>query len=121
MNATQKEVARLFDAPDPIVRKIYDRLLDKTRKLGDFEVETKKTCVHLARDVAFAGVHPRASGVLVNIKTATPIRSARVRKLEQASKSRYHNEILLTSPDDVNSELLAWVADAYALADKSKS
>ncbi|HEX8904765.1 MAG TPA: hypothetical protein VF771_07990, partial [Longimicrobiaceae bacterium] len=58
------------------------------------------------------------AGILLNVRTSAAIDSPRVRKLEQVSRSRFHNEILLSSPDDVDAELLAWMGDAYRLAAK---
>jgi len=34
---------------------------------------------------------------------------------EQVSKNRFHNELKLSSPDEIDAELLAWLNDAYAL------
>jgi uncharacterized protein DUF5655 len=44
-----------------------------------------------------------------------PIQSQRITKTEQVSKSRFHNEVKLASPSDVDEELLGWLKDAYRL------
>lgn len=75
----------------------------------------KKTSIHLTRSVGFAGVHPRKSYLYLNIRTAYPIDSPRIAKSEQVSKNRFHNELKLTSPDEIDAELLGWLKDAYAL------
>jgi hypothetical protein len=97
-------------------REIYGRLLAAARALGPMEVEEKKTCVHLARRAAFAGVHPRKAAVLVTLKTDRPLEGQRVRKVEQASKHRFHNDMVLGSPSEIDAEFLAWLALAYDLA-----
>ena len=63
----------------------------------------------------FAGVHPRKSYLLLNLRTDHPIESQRITKTEQVSKSRFHNEMKLASPEGVDEELLGWLKDAYAL------
>jgi Domain of unknown function (DUF5655) len=75
----------------------------------------KKTSIHLTRSVGFAGVHPRKSYLYLNIRTDYPIASPRIAKSEQVSKNRFHNELKLTSPDEIDAELLGWLKDAYAL------
>jgi hypothetical protein len=102
--------------------KIYQALLSKTQaKLGDknaFE-DPKQTCVHLnaGQDgVAFAGVHPRRGAVLLNIRVDSPIKSKRMRKVEQISKNRFDCEMLLSSEKDVDAEVLSWLQQAYELA-----
>ena len=80
-------------------------------------MEPKRTCLHLcgARS-AFAGVHPRAAGVLLTIRTAAPIESPRVRKTERVSANRAHNDLLLTDPAEVDDELVSWLAEGLKLS-----
>ena len=67
------------------------------------------------RTVGFASVHPRKSYVYLNIRSDYPIASPRIAKTEQVSKNRFHNELKLTSPGEIDEELLGWLQDAYAL------
>lgn len=112
-------VDALIAGKDAVVRQIYDRLVDALADLGPVGEDAKKTSIHLTAGeggTAFAGVHPRRAGILLNVRTAAPIRSPRVRKLEQVSRSRFHNEILIASPGEVDAELAGWLGEAYALA-----
>jgi hypothetical protein len=104
-----------FGSATPETQKLYEQLIRSLKKLGPFQIENKKTCVHLARKSAFAGVHPRKQHLLITIKTAKPLDSERVVKSEQVSKSRWHQDIKLTSKDEIDSELLAWMREAYEL------
>ena len=54
--------------------------------------------------------------MLLNIRSDKPIASSRVRKTEQVSKNRVHNELLVSSPAEIDAELLAWLAAAYSLS-----
>lgn len=78
-------------------------------------MQNKKTSLHIAHRRAFLGVHPRATGLLLTIVTTTALDSTRVRKHEQVSANRYHNEVLLTGADDIDDELTNWITQAYAL------
>jgi hypothetical protein len=57
--------------------------------------------------------------VLLTIRTAAPLAGPRVRKVDQLSKHRFHNDVLLAAPGEVDDELLAWLRTAYALASGS--
>ena len=56
MTVAQYSVADHFQGKDPHVRLIYDRLLLQLRELGSIDEQPKKTSIHLARAVGFAGV-----------------------------------------------------------------
>jgi hypothetical protein len=115
MSTTTDAREALFTGKDDIVRSIYDRLLEALHTVGPFQEEPKKTSLHLVHTVGFAGVHPRKSYLLLNLRTDHPIESQRITKTEQVSKSRFHNEVKLASPSDVDEELLGWLKDAYGL------
>jgi hypothetical protein len=103
------------DLFDPTARKVYEAILAATSKFGDVKVEEKKTSVHLVAKTGFAGVHPRKGAVLLNIRFDAPIKSERIRKLEQVSAKRFHNEMLINSTAGVDREVVGWLKDAYAL------
>lgn len=113
---TELELDALFAGRDPVVRDIYERLISRIAALGVAKVEPKSASIHLARRSAFAGVHPRKTTILLNIRSDTAIPSPRIRKCEQVSKNRFHNETLLGSPDEVDDELTGWLATAFALS-----
>lgn len=60
-------------------------------------------------------MHPRKRFLYPNLRTDRPIERSRVVKCEQVSKSRYHNEAKLASPDEADAALIGWLKDAYAL------
>jgi hypothetical protein len=105
-----------FTGKAPNVRAIYDLLLSRLRTFGPVTEEPKKTSIHLANTSGFAGVHTRKNYLILNIRSDHLIESTRISKSEQVSKSRYHQEVKLESPDDVNAELLEWLEAAYALS-----
>ena len=116
MQSVTNSVDALFAGKDAAVRAVYDRLLDALRPLGPFREEPKKTAIHLCHRVGFAGVHPRRRALALNLRTDYPIENSRVARSDQVSAHRYHNEVMLTSPDEVDAELVGWLKDAYALA-----
>ena len=115
MSTTTDAREALFTGKDESLRSLYHRLLEVLHTLGPFQEEPKKTSIHFVHTVGFAGVHPRKSYLLLNVRTDYPIESQRITKTEQVSKSRFHNEVKLASLSDVDEELLGWLKDAYQL------
>ena len=105
-----------FENKELVVRQIYDRLVKSSRKFGPVIEEPKKTSIHLVRKSAFAGVATRKNAVILTIKSDRKLSSSRIHKSEQTSASRFHHEAKLTSPSEVDAELLKWLKDAYALS-----
>ena len=105
----------LFIGRDENVQSTYHRLVEVLHTLGSFQEEPKKTSIHFVRNVGFAGVHPRKSYLILNLRTDAPIENPRIFKSEQVSKNRFHNEVKLHSPSEIDEELLGWLKDAYAL------
>ena len=105
-----------FEGKDAAVRQIYDRLLKATGKFGPVAEDPKKTSIHLVNRTAFAGVATRQSAMVLTVKSDRKISSPRIHKSEQTSARRFHHEVKLTSPAEVDSELVKWLKDAYQLS-----
>ena len=105
-----------FENKDANVREIYDRLLRGSKKFGGVIEEPKKTSIHLVRKTAFAGIATRKSALILTIKSDRKLSSPRIHKSEQASANRFHHEAKLTSPAEVDAELLKWLKDAYEMS-----
>jgi hypothetical protein len=106
----------LFTNKEPSVRAAYDKVLSSLSKIGPVKAEPKKTSIHLVRDTSFAGAHPKKAWLDLTIRSDKPIKGARVRAQEQVSKNRWHQDVRLTSPADVDAEVVGWLKSAYALA-----
>jgi len=108
-----------FARKAPSVLATYRCLLDVVRALGPVTEEAKKTSIHLVRHTAFAGVATRRASLILTLKSARDIRSPRIAKREQASANRWHVEIRLAAPTDVDPQLTAWLRAAYELSGPS--
>lgn len=105
-----------FEGKAPDVQKTYDALLKALRQFGPIVEEPKKTSIHLVNTTALAGVATRKDYIILTIKSDHKLTSSRIHKTEQVSAKRFHCELKLASPADVNSELIGWLKDAYALS-----
>jgi uncharacterized protein DUF5655 len=109
-------VASHFTKTAPAVLTTYQQLLKTARTLGPVAEDPKKTSIHLVRQTAFAGVATRRNSLILTLKSAHDIRSPRIAKREQASAHRWHVEIRLEKPADVDRQLTRWLKAAYALS-----
>ena len=105
-----------FEGKDS-VRRIYGRLLKEARRFGPVIEEPKKTSIHLVNRTAFAGVATRQHALILTIKSDRNLSSPRIHKSEQTSAKRFHHQIRVNSPAEVDSELVKWLKDAYALSE----
>jgi hypothetical protein len=109
-------VASHFAKSAASVRATYMAILAASRALGPVREEAKKTSIHLVRESAFAGIATRKDALILTLKAERRLQSARIRRADQASANRWHVEIRLTAPADVDEELRTWLARAYSLA-----
>ncbi len=116
MNVRPQDVSNHFEGRSPKVRQIYDRLLEAAGAFGPVEEDPKKTSIHLNRRTAFAGVATRKETLILTLKSARDIQNARIAKHEQASANRWHLEVKLAEPAEVDAELIGWLKDAYDIS-----
>ena len=114
--AAYPTVAEHFQDRAPEVKGTYAEILKAAKKLGPVHEEPRKTSIHLVRKTAFAGVATRKTALILTLKSASGRKSTRIQKQEQVSAHRWHLEIRLETPDQVDRELAGWMKDAYDLA-----
>jgi len=110
-------IANHFEGKSPVVREIYDRLIKTIKGFGPIVEEPKKTSIHIVHGTALAGVSTRKDALWLNIRTDYKIKSPRIQKSEQISARRFHNELKLTSPNEIDDELISWLKSAYELGE----
>jgi predicted DNA-binding protein (MmcQ/YjbR family) len=100
----------------PEVAATYAAILKAARKCGPVREEPKKTSIHLMRKTAFAGVATRKTALILTLKSPADLQRHRIVRREHASANRWHLEVRLDAPDQVDRELVTWLAQAYELA-----
>src|SRR5437588_3937439 len=110
------ETADHFNNREPNVRATYDRLLATARTFGAVREEPKKTSIHLVNRTAFAGVATRKNALVLTIKAENDLRDRRIEKHEQVSARRWHVELRLTGPGDVDRQVIEWLRAAYEMS-----
>jgi hypothetical protein len=110
-------VAQHFEATEPQVHAVYDKIVKAARDCGPVGEDPKKTSIHLTRRTAFAGIATRKTAIILTLKTASDIKSERIVKHEQASAHRWHLNVRLEHPRDVDATVIGWIKQAYGLAE----
>jgi hypothetical protein len=98
------------------VLQIYRKIVDTSSALGPVAEDPKKTSIHLNRRVAFAGVQTRTDALILTLKADRDIKHRRVHKAEQTSANRWHFEVRLNDPAEVDEQILQWLHASYELA-----
>lgn len=94
-------------------RPIYDALIKKAKVLGkDIEIAPKKSYVALRRKKQFAMLKPATK---TRYEIGINLRGHEAKGVLQAEKpgGMCSHKICLTSIDDINKEVVAWLAKAY--------
>jgi len=105
-----------FLGRQPHVRAIYDRLLEIASQFCTLREEPKKTSIHLSNRTSFAGVATRKDALILTLKSTTDLRHPRIVKHEQVSAKRWHLDLRLENPDQIDREIVGWLRSAVELA-----
>ncbi|MBV8545395.1 MAG: hypothetical protein JO093_00805 [Acidobacteria bacterium] len=105
-----------FSGRSPHVFQIYQKIVDASSALGPVEEDPKKTSIHLNRRVAFAGVQTRKDALILTLKSERDVKHNRVHKTEQTSANRWHFEVRLNDPAEVDEQIVQWLHMSYELA-----
>lgn len=117
MNTNGHSVGEHFEDRDPAVKEIYKAIIRTAKKLGPVKEDPKKTSIHLLRKTAFAGIATRKTGLILTLKSDSNVANRRIARREHASANRWHLEIKLEAPEQVDQEIAAWLKKAYQIAD----
>jgi hypothetical protein len=106
----------LFEGKAPEVRAIYERLVSELRKFGSVNEAPKQTSIHLEKNSAFAGVHPRKTYFNLEFRTDYVIDDPRIARKQQLSARRFEHTVKLEAESQIDAQLLGWLKDAYELS-----
>jgi uncharacterized protein DUF5655 len=107
------ELGRQFDGCEPAVREIFDRILRAAETQGPVTVLPEKTRIALQVRMSFAAVMPRRRWLIGHLVLARRVDSSRFTKIEVYSPRNVLHAFKLTTPEEVDDEFAAWIAEAY--------
>ena len=109
------DLERHFAGTQPEVRQTFDRILAAVQRLGPVDVLPERTRIALHARMSFAAFIPRTRWLTGHLVLARRIESPRFRRIEVYSPRNVLHAFRLASPDEVDHEFLAWLAEAYAV------
>lgn len=94
------------------LRPIHDAVMSKVAALGEFEIAPKKTYLSLRRKKQFAMVGPATNTrVEVGLNMKDVAAAGRLEQLPPGGMCQYR--VKITSPADVDRELMGWIKIAF--------
>jgi hypothetical protein len=94
------------------LRPIHDKLMDAINKFGPFEIAPKKGYVSLRRKKQFAMIGPATkTRVEVGLNMKGVPATSRLTAMPPGGMCQY--KVNVTSPSEVDGELIAWIKQAY--------
>ena len=107
-------VAHFIDK-DPAVRAAFDAVVVAVKRLGPVTVLPERTRIALQVRMSFAAFVPRKRWLDGHVVLARRLEHPRFRTIETYSTRNVVHTFRLTGPDDVDADVEAWLAEAYAV------
>jgi len=98
----------------PAGKKLYEQLKRAIKKdIGSFQVESQAYCIHLVNPTTFAAIKIFKDKLQVDFSLSRMLHSKRIERFSKMSANSYLYMAELTDPDDINTQLLDWIGEAY--------
>jgi hypothetical protein len=106
------ELDRIYTGPKAALRPIHEKVMASVNGFGPFEIAPKKTYLSLRRKKQFATVGPATNTrVEIGLNMRGVKGTSRLEELPAGGMCQYR--VKLTSPAEVDAELIAWIRMAY--------
>jgi hypothetical protein len=113
--STDGVLNEIYTGPRTALRPIHDRLMEDINGFGEFEIAPKKGYVSLRRKKQFAMIGP-GSNTRVDVGINSKTLALQGRLIAMPAGGMCNFNVKLTSPDEVDAELIAWIREAYQSA-----
>ena len=107
------ELSAHFERSSPVVRAIFDRVVEVASRSGPVEVLPEKTRIALHARMSFAAFTPRRNWLTGHLVLAREVRDPRFTRIEVFSPRNVLHQFRLTAPEEVDEQFAAWLAEAY--------
>jgi hypothetical protein len=107
-----------FAGREPSVRLAFDRFVSLIRELGPVTVLPEKTRIAFQVRMSFAAVVPRKSWLDGHVVLARRYEHPRFTKIDYISPRNLVHHFRIADPAEVDEEVRAWLAEAYAVGEQ---
>ena len=105
-----------FSTGPPFERPIFEAVMAGLADVGPIHVEPVSVGIFLKRSSGFSELRPMTKWVAISFSLERTLRSSRIaRKVIDSGARRYH-VVNVRSADEVDDELLGWLAESYTLS-----
>jgi uncharacterized protein DUF5655 len=112
------DLARHLDGKDPKVVAIFERLVELAERNGPVTVLAEKTRIAFQVRMSFAAFSLRRRWVDGHVVLARRLEHPRFRRVETFSPRNHLHQFRLASPEEVDEEVAAWLAEAYRVGEQ---
>lgn len=109
-------MAELLGRHPPWVAAIYAEIAAGVRALGPFHEDAVNVGIFLKSDRTFAEYRPKVRSAQLWLLLPESLNHERVTRVIPVAADRYAAVLNLTQPDQVDEELIDWLAEAYDFA-----
>lgn len=102
-----------FSTGPDFERPIFEAVMAGLDGIGSIHVEPVSVGIFLKRSTSFAQLRPKTKWVAVSFSLERTVHSARIARKVMPHGGRYHHVVNVRRADEVDDELLGWLAEAY--------
>lgn len=99
----------------------YERLRDTAAEFGEQRIYASHSSIMFARKACYFFVRPKRSFLEVVIFLGRTLKSARVKKVVESSKTKRAHIIQIRHRDEVESPITDWMQEAYDFQPQAKA
>jgi hypothetical protein len=107
-----------FERRPPEIRQMFDRVRAMVESIGPVRVLPEKTRIAFQVRMSFAQLTPRNKWLDGHVVLARRLESPRFRKIETFSPRNHLHAFRISSVDEIDDELRAWLTEAYAVGNQ---
>ena len=108
-------VAQHFRGKDPRLRRIYELLISRLRRVGGLRIDAVKSSINLVSKYHFGGVSVRKNSLRVGFLSDERIEDERILAALRVGPAKVAHWVRLLSSRDIDAQLLHWLKKAYLL------
>lgn len=116
-----RSVGDHFRGKDPQLKAIFEFLIRELRTTGPLRVVAVESSINLISKHHFAGIAIRHDCLRVGFIADRKIRDRRIVRAERVGDHRVSHFMVVRSVDDLDAQVLGWLAEAQALQATAKN
>lgn len=97
----------------PELRDVYRALVARLREFGPVRMDAVRASINLISKHHFGSISVRKDHLRLGFISGAPIQGPRILKSERLGARTFHHSLRLSSPADVDDQLLDWLRTAY--------